>query len=132
MGYRVFLLFLLCQSSALLFGAYTTSTLLYQEIVGRRLFQAQFYNRKTGKVIKANLATVIQYIVAHEGVNIGLFTISIVMGLVLLGFLIYHLRLIALGMTTNETFKWEAAKKCLKRYVEDRKLELKDKEKKRT
>jgi hypothetical protein len=52
-----------------------------------------------------------QYFIAHEAPLCGVLALSVVMTVVISGFLGYHLMLVKQNMTTNETFKWNEVRR---------------------
>jgi hypothetical protein len=55
---------------------------------------------------KAVLTTPLQYLFHYHSILVALLVLTTVMGVILVGFTIYHLYLIGNNTTTNETFKW--------------------------
>ena len=124
-NYRIFLLFLSCHALFLCYGAVCISFILYDLILREDLFNASFYDPRTGELTHSSrmlrferlrhwqrckpsvrCRLVLRYLVTVERVLCGLLATSIVMATVVTGFLAYHLWLIKLGRTTNEHYKW--------------------------
>jgi len=105
-NYRIFLLFLCCHALFLCYGAVCISFILYDLILREDLFNASFYDPRTGELTHSSRMLVLRYLVTVERVLCGLLATSIVMATVVTGFLAYHLWLIKLGRTTNEHYKW--------------------------
>lgn len=114
-NYKIFLLFLLVQVSMCWYGNVILYYIFKNEIEELQLFQAKFINAKTKMEVDANLWVVTQFLCARHGPMVGHLLLMSVMAVVLTAFLIFHLYLIARGMTTNEFYKWRAIIKRRKR-----------------
>lgn len=74
----------------------------------RRLWEAEFIHSGTGTVEKATPLIVFQYMMSQDIHLVSLDILLIVFSLVLMGFALYHLYLVAIkGTTSNELAKWE-------------------------
>merc|ERR1712048_952511 len=60
------------------------------------------------------------------GMLVFIIILSTVMGLVLLGFFLWHMNLVRTGTTTNELSKWNYVKWCLKQEGEEGMEKLKN------
>ena len=56
--------------------------------------------------LTCSVALSAQYLFYNHPTLVGLFLLTSVMGVVLTGFTCYHLYLVSINVTTNETFKW--------------------------
>ena len=118
LNYRYFMTFLLIH---LLFFSYACCMLyliLVSEIYERDLFNAIFYNPRTGQQFKATIPMLAQHLLSTK---LGLGILCIFAGIMAIAigfFLCYHLYLVCIGQTTNETFKWSSTKRIHKRLLE--------------
>ena len=131
LNYRYFLLFLLTHIIFFAYAVYIITSLLIGKVKDEKLFDIVFVDVSTGIEFDADFYSILAYILKE---NVGLCMINIlacVMGLVLSGFLGYHLYLISQGQTTNESFKWSALKSVQKKVISAHKkyLELQMREK---
>ena len=106
LNYRYFIAFLAMHSFTLLYGAFACGTIFFSFVVNERLMEMQFYNSSTGQVSPPSPWIIFNYISNQHLSLIGLFLLAGIMGFVVLLFLLFHLTLISLNMTTNEFFKW--------------------------
>jgi len=113
-NHRWFLMFLLSHWIICFYGAGLGTTIAYEIVVQKDLFQAVFVDPQTRQRHKATLLIICQYMLATEGLLIFIVVICGVMGLVLFGFFMWHLNLIRMGTTTNELSKWNYLKSRLK------------------
>jgi len=105
-NYRWFLTFLCSTAILLLYSSYGVCLVLLDFIVSRNLFGRQFIHRETGERVNANLVVVFTFVFAEKSLLVMLGILSIIMAVVMIGFIGYHLYLIAIGTTTNESAKW--------------------------
>lgn len=121
-NYRFFLLFLLVHVGMCVYGTYIFACLFWGEILEKKLFEVTFFNKATGEEYPADWYIIFQYMFGKHFYMSGVFLLVSVMGLVLGGFLGYHIYLTSYGMTTNEAYKWGQVKKWhkheMKRYRE--------------
>ncbi|CAM9656382.1 unnamed protein product [Discosporangium mesarthrocarpum] len=108
-NYRYFLAFLLIHCVMLWYGTVMIAGILLSIIRKRSLLKAQFYSNRTGNYVQGSWHVVMQYMTYHFGKLCGLLVLASVMGVVLTGFLAYHLWLLCRGVTTNESSKWKQA-----------------------
>lgn len=66
-----------------------------------------FYQDARGRVLETPYSYIFQYLVYAAVPILALFLFTVFIGVVVYGFLGYHLWLISRGTTTNETFKWQ-------------------------
>jgi palmitoyltransferase len=104
-NYRIFLLFLLVQVAIFWYGTAILYHIFKNEIEELQLFQARF-NAQTKMEVEANLWLVTQFLCARHGPMVRLLLLMGVMTTVFNAFLLFHLHLIARGMTANEFCKW--------------------------
>ena len=105
-NHRYFILFLLTNFLATLYGSIAVPVFIYGEIshaLNRPLVQ-----RSTGKIVylKDYPLRILEIVSSRYTALFTLFCMTTGFSLLLLGFLVYHLYLVASGQTTNETFKW--------------------------
>jgi hypothetical protein len=105
-NYRIFLLFLFVQVVMCWYGTVILYYIFKNEIDELQLFQVKFINAHTKVEVEANLWVVTQFLCARHGPMVGHLLLMGVMAIVLTAFLLFHLHLIARGMTTNEFYKW--------------------------
>ena len=101
--------------------------LLIGKVYDDNLFEIRFIDTSTGIEFDADFYSILLYIIKE---NIGLSMINIfafIMGIVLLGFFLYHLYLISGGQTTNESFKWSSLQKIQKKINNSHQKYLKSK-----
>lgn len=129
-NHRWFLGFLFWHLVLTFYGSGMGTTILYDIVVQKDLFNAVFVDPVSKEKHKASKLIVMQYLLATEGMLIFVTMLSAIMGLVLCGFFIWHLNLVRIGMTTNELSKWNYLKWCLKHEGEEGKEKLKSLENK--
>jgi hypothetical protein len=108
-NHRWFLLYLLSNTALLLYGAAACVSVLASEIVGNQLFKATFVKHGTEERVPAGWGIVAQYLLYTHMPVVMVLLLCVVMGAVLTGFSAYHVYLVAINVTTNETFKWQDA-----------------------
>mmetsp|Transcript_10865 Transcript_10865/g.16424 ORF Transcript_10865/g.16424 Transcript_10865/m.16424 type:complete len:435 (-) Transcript_10865:115-1419(-) len=114
-NYRFFLLFLAVHVGMCFYGTVLTWGLFVGEIEDRDLFNAIFFNGKTGVEVKADFWVVTHYMFMKHFWLSGVWILMTSMSVVLFLFLGFHLYIAANGMTTNEFYKWRQVKKWYKR-----------------
>lgn len=124
-NHKWFLGFLFWHLVLCLYGCGLGTTIAYEIIRERNLFNAVFVDPVTREKHQATYAMIIQYIFATEGMLIFVITIGGIFGVLLCGFFLWHLNLVRVGMTTNEFSKWSYIKWCLKREGDEGKAKLK-------
>ena len=110
-NYRYFLLFLAVHVGMCVYGTIIIGKCFYGEILDHDLLNATFYLASTGEQVTASKVVVLQYLMARHFALAGVFIMMSVMGLVLSLFLGFHLYITAVGMTTNEWYKWKQVRK---------------------
>ena len=93
------------------------TSVIVGQVKDENLFDVVFKDTSTGQEYSADFWTVTQYIVVR---NIYLSMLNIfaaIMDLVLIGFFCYHLYLVSIGQTTNESFKWAYMKQVQTKLV---------------
>lgn len=106
LNYRYFLAFLATHAAFFAYAVFVITSLIIGEVKDDKLFDVTFLDTSTGREFKADFWNVAQYVITK---NLGLCMLNIfagIMDLVLIGFLSYHLYLVNMGQTTNESFKW--------------------------
>lgn len=101
---RYFLLFLFFTGLIINYVTYLSSMILVGIIEKERLW---FYQDARGRVLETPYSYIFQYLVYAAVPILALFLFTVFIGVVVYGFLGYHLWLISRGTTTNETFKWQ-------------------------
>jgi DHHC palmitoyltransferase len=111
LNYRYFLAFLATHAAFFAYAVFIITSLIIGEVKDDKLFDVTFLDTATGREFKADFWNVAQYVITK---NLGLCMLNIfagIMDLVLIGFLYYHLYLVYMGQTTNESFKWSSVSK---------------------
>ena len=103
-----FLAFLLVHSLICMYGVYMTYAVLWGEILRRNLLTAQFMNAETRQPVKADAFVLLSFIIHDYPVPFAVLILCGLLSIMLPIFLLYHLNLIRVNMTTNETSKWTA------------------------
>eukprot|EP00523_Entomoneis_sp_CCMP467_P003043 CAMPEP_0168754908 /NCGR_PEP_ID=MMETSP0724-20121128/19761_1 /TAXON_ID=265536 /ORGANISM="Amphiprora sp., Strain CCMP467" /LENGTH=374 /DNA_ID=CAMNT_0008803437 /DNA_START=68 /DNA_END=1189 /DNA_ORIENTATION=+ len=111
-NYRWFLLFLTIHVGMCIYGTFVLCGLFHGHIVQKDLYSVTFFNRATGEEIApGNLWFLAQYLFHKFFVESAVLVLMAVMSVALGGFLLYHIWITSVGLTTNETFKWDEIKK---------------------
>lgn len=100
-----FLLFLLVHALVFTYFAYLLFYILISDIYQYELWNYQYVDPQTKEPFSAAYF-IFSYLVGNNMVLFLLFALTLIFGLALGGFLVYHLGLIFYGMTTNESHKW--------------------------
>lgn len=93
------------------YAVFVMSSLILGEVIDDNLYGVTFLDTTTGREFPADFWSIAQYVLVK---NLGLSMLILFAGLMdltLTGFLSYHLYLIYIGQTTNESFKWGSIKK---------------------
>jgi len=132
-NYKYFVLFLFSTMFMLLYASYVLAFLIYSEMVRINIWKASYYDPEVGRRVPATLVMMLQYMFFKYYDLCGLFLLCFVMGIVMFFFLGYHIYLIIVGTTTNESAKWSEAsyiyknmQKCVdscNKYLEQKKLD---------
>ena len=117
-NYRWFLAFLAANSWMLSYGALLVVALLLG-IVDDEKLMSQRFRGPDGVIFKANYTVVFQYLLAKRSRLVMLMSLCGIMAFVVTGFLLWHLYLVASGMTTNEQFKWSDAAETWREALDD-------------
>jgi len=88
---------------------------LFDIIFEKRLFEAHFINRETGKPEPANFWFIIQYLGYYHGTLWGLFLLAFVMLFVVFAFACHHTQLVLTNVTTNERSKRSSLLRSIER-----------------
>ena len=117
LNYRYFLAFLLTHVVFFAYAVFVITSIIVGQVKDEDLFDVVFKDTSTGQEYAADFWTVTQYIMVK---NIYLSMLNIfaaIMDLVLFGFFCYHVYLVSLGQTTNESFKWASIKQVQSKLV---------------
>lgn len=114
-NYRYFLIFLFTHVGMCIYGTVITWSLFVGEVQDKDLFNAIFFNGKTGHEVEADFWVVIHYMFMKHFELVVVLLLMGAMAFVLTLFLSFHLYMAANGMTTNELFKWREVKKWHKK-----------------
>ena len=107
LNYKYFLSFLFIHVMFFFYATYVTFYVMFSEVYDQQLFSKTFVNMATRTEHKATPLMIFKYIAYRQLPMTLLCVLAFVMGLAILGFLIYHLYLVYTGVTTNESFKWK-------------------------
>jgi len=113
-NYKFFLIFLATNGGYFLYFAYIMGLMLLSPVYEQNLLSATFVHAQTGQEFKASWLLIARYVVNSHLILFMLWLLSLAFGITLLLFLLYHLNLVRLGTTTNETFKWGSVKRIHK------------------
>lgn len=108
-NHRYFLLFLYVHAILCFVAACDSLVVLNDFIDEHRLWEASFYDRATGNRSPATMRVVVLYCLFHRPWVSAIFLFGLVVGFVLVGFLVYQLRMVFRGVTANELNKIEDA-----------------------
>lgn len=125
-NHKWFLGFLFWHLVLCFYGFGLGSSIIYDLVVQKNLFQAVFVDPTTRERHQATYVIIGQYMLATEGMLIFVTLLACIMGLVLFGFFLWHLNLVRTGTTTNELSKWNYLRWCLKQDGEEGKEKLKN------
>lgn len=111
---RYFLLFLLFTGMIINYVTYLTFYIMMGICKEHGLWQ---YQDQRGMMRDTPFSYVFQYLVYTSVPVVALFLFTVFIGMVVYGFLGYHLWLVARGTTTNETFKWSAVNRARQQFL---------------
>lgn len=114
LNYRHFLNFLVVHIVFFYYVTYQLYCIAVDEIYTKDLFNATFMDVNTGAHFNATYTLVFTHILNTKLVVCILCLFAGVMGCAVLFFLAFHLYLLTIGQTTNETFKWQTVRKLHK------------------
>ncbi len=120
LNYKYFLLFLFTH---VIFFAYASSVLalmLLSEIYDPKimLMKRSFSIAGTNETIRGDkLHVILNYLLSKYTGIVVLFLLVFSMFIAMTGFFLYHMYLVAIGQTSNETYKWAAVKKTYKKML---------------
>lgn len=110
-NYKFFLLFLATNGCYFLYFAYIMWLMLLSPVYERNLLNATFVNSVTGQEFKASWLLVARYVLNSHMILAMVCMLSGAFGIALVMFLLYHLNMVRLGTTTNETLKWATVRR---------------------
>mmetsp|Transcript_130 Transcript_130/g.383 ORF Transcript_130/g.383 Transcript_130/m.383 type:complete len:400 (-) Transcript_130:39-1238(-) len=125
-NHKWFLGFLFWHTVLCLYGASLGTLILYDIVESQKLLEAVFVDPVTKERHTATKTIVLQYLLGKEAMVIFVTILAMVMGLVLAGFLLWHLNLVRMGMTTNELSKWNYIVWALKQEGDEGKQRAKE------
>jgi len=114
-NYRWFLAFLWLHSILCGYGAIAAFCIFCNIIHKEELLTATFVNNVTGERFAADWNMIFRYLLQTQQVMFGLSVLCVVICIMLQIFIMYHLYLIRLGVTTNESIKISNVKHMLHR-----------------
>eukprot|EP01113_Clastostelium_recurvatum_P047831 TRINITY_DN8592_c0_g1_i1.p1 TRINITY_DN8592_c0_g1~~TRINITY_DN8592_c0_g1_i1.p1 ORF type:complete len:403 (-),score=98.77 TRINITY_DN8592_c0_g1_i1:15-1223(-) len=126
---RAFLAFLFSTSLLTAWATYMVVAIVRGVIEESNLMHLGYYDARN-RWVPAPPLVMLQYLIHYTGLIIPMAFFCIVISLVLGGFGLYHVFLIARNTTTNETFKWQDMKNMVKREHAMRHAAEKEKEEK--
>lgn len=121
-NYAYFLTFLVVHVLMFWYGSYVTGMIFWSEL-DKIIYQkrASFIDSKGNRLAVTKL-TALRYLIQRHTNLAGLSMLMFIVAIFLSGFIGFHCWLIVNGMTTNEFYKWKAAKvehdRLLKKYDE--------------
>lgn len=104
-NYRWFMLFLASHTMMLLYGTWAVSMHFRHEIETKGLLTQKFRHKASGRVVEGSWGVVFRYFMYTEQELMMILVLCAVMGVVVFAFLVYHMYLASMNMTTNETIK---------------------------
>jgi palmitoyltransferase ZDHHC4 len=115
-NYRFFLLFLLVHVIQCLYGSVVLTFLFQERLSKQKLLEITWVNRYTGEEIAPGHShyLVFSYLFDYYTAEMGVLLLMVVMGLALGCFLVYHMYITSVNITTNEAMKWDDIKKYYK------------------
>lgn len=99
------------------YAVFVITSVILGQVKDENLFDVVFKDTTTGIEYNADFWTVTQYIIVRNLYLSMLNIFAAIMDIVLLGFVCYHLYLVAVGQTTNESFKWASMKQVQSKLV---------------
>ena len=113
-NYRYFLLFLFIHAIYLIYAAIGLYLIIISEVYENKLYDAIFYDHSSRREIKATTHIIFTYILSNRLHLCIIFMLASVMSIAISLFFCYHIYLLYIGETTNETYKWAGARKVYK------------------
>ena len=107
------------------YAVFVITSVILGQVKDENLFDVVFKDTTTGIEYNADFWTVTQYIIVRNLYLSMLNIFAAIMDIVLLGFVCYHLYLVSVGQTTNESFKWASMKQVQSKLVTAHKKYLK-------
>lgn len=107
------------------YAVFVITSVIIGQVEDENLFDVVFKDTTTGIEYNADFWTVTQYIIVRNLYLSMLNIFAAIMDIVLLGFVCYHLYLVSVGQTTNESFKWASMKQVQSKLVTAHKKYLK-------
>ena len=101
-----FIAFLVTHCVLCMYGVYMSYAVLWGEVVRRDMLNAQFVTSATLEPVKVTNSLLLIYMLHEYPVPFALIVLCGLLSIMLPCFLGYHLNLIRVNMTTNETTKW--------------------------
>lgn len=117
LNYRHFLTFLITHVAFFAYAVFVITSVILGQVKDENLFDVVFKDTTTGIEYNADFWTVAQYIIVRNLYLSMLNIFAAIMDIVLLGFVCYHLYLVSVGQTTNESFKWASMKQVQSKLV---------------
>ena len=115
LNYRYFLRFLFIHSIFFGYGTALVAGIMLSEAFERDIFHAVFITPE-GDELPATTMLVLGYVLRTETPLLMLFIFAIAFWAAISCFLLYHLYLVSIGQTTNETFKWKDVRAAYRKY----------------
>ena len=115
LNYRYFLRFLLMHSIFFGYGTALVAGIMLSDAFERDIFHAIFIT-PDGEELPATNMLILGYILRTETPLFMLFIFAIAFWFAISCFLLYHIYLVSIGQTTNETFKWKDVRSAFRKY----------------
>jgi hypothetical protein len=90
------------------YGTYAAVVLFYGEFMEKNLWNAVFFDRFSGEEVPSSAWILFQYMLQSHFYECSVGMITAAMSIALGLFLFYHVWLTSRGLTTNESYKWDA------------------------
>lgn len=115
LNYRYFLRFLLIHSIFFGYGTALVAGIMLSEAFEKDIFHAVFITPE-GDELPATTMLVLGYVLRTETPLLMLFIFAIAFWAAISCFLLYHLYLVSIGQTTNESFKWKDVRAAYRKF----------------
>jgi hypothetical protein len=122
LNYRYFLQFLVVHMVFFGYGAAMVGGVVMSDVYERDVWNATFVTPE-GLEVKATTFLVLGYVLRSEGTLMMLFIYALAFFIAITCFLLYHLYLVYIGETTNETFKWKDVWTAYRQYKKQKAAE---------
>ncbi|BBN05701.1 palmitoyltransferase ZDHHC4 [Marchantia polymorpha subsp. ruderalis] len=105
---RYFLSFLIWHVILCWYGAVLLGAILLGEVEGRNVVRAISYYYGSPSTLREVYPHVLQWLLTFYSTQVLMMVFLLVVSILLAGFALYHIYLVVVNTTTNETYKWDA------------------------